>query len=61
LIGAINIENGEANKIQNKLTGEWGAVPTVAEWYKNNGKKWIVIGMFDLFPENHLCPANLYR
>ncbi|KAF8530405.1 aconitate hydratase [Hysterangium stoloniferum] len=44
LIGAINAENGEANKIQNKLTGEWGAVPSVAGWYRDHGKKWIVVG-----------------
>jgi aconitate hydratase len=46
LIGAINAENNEANKIQNKITGEWGTVPAVAQWYKDNGKKWVVIGEF---------------
>ena len=46
LIGAVNSENGEANKIQNKITGEWGPVPAVAAWYKNNNKKWVVIGDF---------------
>ncbi|KIJ49374.1 hypothetical protein M422DRAFT_27736 [Sphaerobolus stellatus SS14] len=44
LIGAINAENDEANKIQNKITGEWGPVPTVAAWYRDNGKPWVVIG-----------------
>jgi aconitate hydratase len=44
LIGAINIVNKEANKIQNQETGEWGAVPDVAAHYRDNGIKWVVIG-----------------
>ena len=44
LIGAINIENGEANKIRNQETGEFGAVPEVASAYRDNGIKWVVIG-----------------
>lgn len=32
---AINIENNEANKIKNVLTGEWGGVPDVARIYKS--------------------------
>jgi aconitate hydratase len=44
LIGAINAENNEANKVQNKITAEWGPVPTVAQWYKDHGKPWVVIG-----------------
>ena len=44
LIGAINEENGEANKIKNALNGEYGAVPDVARDYKKNGVKWVVIG-----------------
>ncbi|KZM22547.1 4 iron, 4 sulfur cluster binding [Ascochyta rabiei] len=44
LIGAINEENGEANKIKNSLTGEYGAVPDVARDYKKNGVKWVVVG-----------------
>lgn len=31
---AINSENGEANKIKNRLTGEWGSVPDTARHYK---------------------------
>lgn len=31
---AINIENDEANKIKNQLTGEWGSVPDTARHYK---------------------------
>lgn len=44
LIGAINAENGEANKIKNQITGEWGAVPTVGAYYRDHGIKWVVIG-----------------
>lgn len=44
LIGAINSENGEANKIKNQITGEYGAVPEVAAYYRDHGIKWVVIG-----------------
>jgi aconitate hydratase len=44
LIGAINIENGEANKIKNQITGEWGGVPQTAAYYRDRGIKWVVIG-----------------
>ncbi|KAH4295382.1 aconitate hydratase [Parastagonospora nodorum] len=44
LIGAINAENGEANKVKNALSGEYGAVPDVARDYKKNGKPWVVVG-----------------
>jgi aconitate hydratase len=44
LIGAINAENGEANKVKNQSTGEWGGVPQVAAQYRDNGIKWVVIG-----------------
>jgi aconitate hydratase len=44
LIGAINAENGEANKIKNQMTGEYGAVPTVAAHYRDHGIKWVVVG-----------------
>ncbi|KAJ7773506.1 aconitate hydratase [Mycena olivaceomarginata] len=44
LIGAINAENGEANKVKNQLTGAWGAVPQVAAEYREKGVKWVVIG-----------------
>ncbi|KAG8197674.1 hypothetical protein JTE90_001599 [Oedothorax gibbosus] len=43
-IGAINIENDEANKIKNQLTGEWGTVPDTARYYKANGVQWVAIG-----------------
>ncbi|KZT19858.1 aconitate hydratase [Neolentinus lepideus HHB14362 ss-1] len=44
LIGGINSENGEANKVKNQITGEWGAVPQTAEYYRDHGIKWVVIG-----------------
>ena len=44
LIGAINAENGEANKVKNQFTGEFGGVPQVAAEYKSKGIKWVVIG-----------------
>jgi aconitate hydratase len=44
LIGAINSENGEANKVKNQLDGSWGGVPQVAAAYRSKGIKWVVIG-----------------
>jgi len=44
LIGAINDVNGEANNIQNVLTGEMGKVPATARDYKAKGQDWIVVG-----------------
>ncbi|KAJ5679795.1 Aconitate hydratase [Penicillium macrosclerotiorum] len=44
LIGAINEENGEANKVKNAFTGEYNAVPATARDYKARGIKWVVIG-----------------
>ncbi|KAF7272709.1 putative aconitate hydratase, mitochondrial [Rhynchophorus ferrugineus] len=43
-IGATNFENNEMNKIKNQLTGEWGAVPDVARYYKSKGVKWVAVG-----------------
>ncbi|KAK1546670.1 aconitate hydratase [Colletotrichum paranaense] len=43
LIGAINSETGEANKVQNWLTGEQGSVPATARAYKAAGLPWVVI------------------
>ncbi|XP_018495378.1 probable aconitate hydratase, mitochondrial [Galendromus occidentalis] len=43
-IGAIPEESGEANKVQNRLTGEKGGVPDVARQYKAKGQGWVVIG-----------------
>ncbi|KAL6303359.1 aconitate hydratase [Sparassis latifolia] len=44
LIGAINAENGEANKVKNQITGEYGGVPQTAAYYRDHGIKWVVIG-----------------
>nr|QHB15580.1 mitochondrial putative aconitate hydratase [Bemisia tabaci] len=41
---ATNAENGEMNKIKNRLTGEWGAVPDVARAYKKAGVRWVAVG-----------------
>lgn len=43
-IGAINSENNEANKIQNKITKEWGSVPDTARAYKAAGISWVAVG-----------------
>eukprot|EP00742_Colponemidia_sp_Colp-10_P001871 GILJ01002001.1.p1 GENE.GILJ01002001.1~~GILJ01002001.1.p1 ORF type:complete len:793 (-),score=162.60 GILJ01002001.1:240-2294(-) len=43
-IGAINAENGEANKIWNPITKSFGAVPDTARDLKKNGISWVVIG-----------------
>ena len=44
LIGAINSEDGEANKVKNQETGEFGSVPATAAWYREKDIKWVVIG-----------------
>jgi aconitate hydratase len=44
LIGAVNAFNKESNKIKNKLTGEYGAVPEVARAYKAAGLKSVIVG-----------------
>ncbi|CAN6612622.1 aconitate hydratase, mitochondrial [Trichomonascus vanleenenianus] len=44
MIGAINAENNEANNIKNQVTGEYGAVPDVASYYRDNGIRWVVVG-----------------
>jgi len=44
LIGAINIDNGLANKVKNQVTGEFGGVPDVARDYKKKGVRWVVVG-----------------
>ena len=41
---AINCENGEANKLKNQLTGEYGTVPEVARHYKSKGLGWVAVG-----------------
>lgn len=44
LIGAINDANGEANNIENVLTGGFGGVPEVARDYRAKGQDWVVVG-----------------
>jgi aconitate hydratase len=44
LIGAENAFNGEANKVKNQLTGEYGEVPAVQRAYKAAGVASIVVG-----------------
>ncbi|KAB7495871.1 Aconitate hydratase, mitochondrial, partial [Armadillidium nasatum] len=41
---AVNAENGEMNKVQNKKTKEWAPVPDTARAYKADGIQWCVIG-----------------
>lgn len=43
-IGAINSENDKANHVKNQMTGEYGAVPDTARYYKAKGVKWVVVG-----------------
>eukprot|EP00299_Pterocystis_sp_00344_P017625 c8830_g1_i1.p1 GENE.c8830_g1_i1~~c8830_g1_i1.p1 ORF type:complete len:784 (-),score=185.68 c8830_g1_i1:21-2051(-) len=44
LIGAINIDNGKANEVANRLNGETGTVPAVAKYYRDQGVGWVVLG-----------------
>ena len=44
LIGAINAFNGEADKVKNQLTGEYGAVPATQRAYQAAGVASIVVG-----------------
>jgi len=43
-IGAVNSANGESNKVQNQITGQWSTVPETAKYYRDNGQPWVVIG-----------------
>lgn len=44
LIGAVNAENGEINKVKNQLTNEFGSVPDTARYYKSKNVPWVVVG-----------------
>merc|ERR1712110_1408197 len=44
LIGAVNSENDEVNKVKNQNTGALDTVPGIAKQYKENGIKWVVVG-----------------
>ena len=43
LIGAVNIDNDQPNKVLNQATGEWSSVPQTAAYYRDKGMKWVVI------------------
>merc|ERR1712061_678590 len=44
LIGAVNSENEEVNKVKNQETGVYDAVPEVAKQYKEKGIMWVAVG-----------------
>ena len=44
LIGATNAFNGEADKVKNQLTGEYGAVPATQRTYKAAGIPSLIVG-----------------
>jgi aconitate hydratase len=44
LIGAINAFNGEANKVKNQITGEYGPAPATARAYKAAGAGSVIVG-----------------
>merc|ERR1711899_60480 len=44
LIGAVNSENDEVNKVKNQDTGALDTVPEIAKQYKEKGVKWVVVG-----------------
>ena len=44
LIGAVNAENEEVNKVKNQKTGEYNTVPEVAKQYRDSGVRWVVVG-----------------
>merc|ERR1719420_1014197 len=44
LIGAVNSENDEVNKVKNQDTGAQDTVPEIAKQYKEKGVKWVVVG-----------------
>jgi len=47
-MGAINAFTGEAGTTMNQLTGESGiSVSKVAQDYKNNGHRWVVVGDYN--------------
>ena len=44
LIGAVNAENDEVNKVKNQDTGALDTVPEIAKQYKEKGVMWVVVG-----------------
>jgi aconitate hydratase len=43
LIGAVNSDNNEVNKVVNQVTGEHGGVPDTARDYQKRGLPWVVV------------------
>ncbi|KAM0415495.1 hypothetical protein ACHAPD_006696 [Fusarium lateritium] len=43
LIGAVNADNQEVNKVLNQVTGSYGGVPDTARDYQKRGLPWVVI------------------
>lgn len=43
LIGAVNAENGQVNRVHNQLTQQDGEVPATARYYKACDQPWVVI------------------
>ena len=47
-MGAINAFTGDAGTTMNQLTGESGiSISKVAQDYKNNGRRWVVVGDYN--------------
>jgi len=44
MIGAVNAENNEPNKIKDLLSSAYDATPKVARHYKKEGIQWVIIG-----------------
>jgi aconitate hydratase len=44
LTGAVNAFNNETNKVKNQLTGEYGEVPEVQRYYKEEGIPTVIVG-----------------
>jgi aconitate hydratase len=44
LIGAVNAENGETNKVRHSESKAWDEVPKTAATYRDAGIGWVVIG-----------------
>uniref|UniRef100_A0A4E9DHU2 Aconitate hydratase, mitochondrial n=1 Tax=Gibberella zeae TaxID=5518 RepID=A0A4E9DHU2_GIBZA len=43
LIGAVNADNQEVNKVLNQVTGSYGGVPDTARDYQQRGLPWVVV------------------
>lgn len=43
LIGAVNADNNQVNKVVNQITGEQGGVPDTARDYQQRGLPWVVV------------------